>query len=362
MQRERVQPSPGPFTGKGSGNGKGKGRAGGRPEGKGGRGAGKGKGAGSSEHSRPQSRHNPGKGRAGKCEAADASPPAAPCAASTPRATAASSGAAASSSAPLPTGQPVSTGPPAPAAKAKAAAPPAPAEAVLPGSAWDAMPQLDTPSESERRLVASLSAEERERNLERLAEERMVLEAIYGEEVRAVAEAEVEDAEQDRGPTLEVRVAPQELPSPVRLEVGAALLTTLRHATVRPPRAPPTPRRPAALARPCPVCVRPLTRFTYARVYARGTAGAADRGREQSRRALVLVAGAAAAAAAPEASAAQPVMASGPLSLSSPVGGRRRIHPPAGSRAPRRPGLSTACRLAAASAARPQVPRRRGGG
>ena len=98
---------------------------------------------------------------------------------------------------------------------------------ALPAHPWEAMPALQAPSPTELRLAASLPAEERDRNIERQAEERMVLEAIYADELCPV--------ERGAGPELiEVRVALQGLPTPARLEVPAALLSHHRHAHAEP--------------------------------------------------------------------------------------------------------------------------------
>ena len=90
------------------------------------------------------------------------------------------------------------------------------------------MPALQGPSPTELRLAGSLPAEERDRNIERQAEERMVLEAIYADELCPV--------ERGAGPELiEVRIALQGLPTPACLEVPAALLSHHRHAHAAPP-------------------------------------------------------------------------------------------------------------------------------
>ena len=89
------------------------------------------------------------------------------------------------------------------------------------------MPALQGPSPSELRLAASLPAEERERNFERQAEERMVLEAIYADEL-CPADGAPENL-------IEVRISPQGLPTPACLEVPTALLSHQRHARAAPP-------------------------------------------------------------------------------------------------------------------------------
>ena len=89
------------------------------------------------------------------------------------------------------------------------------------------MPALQAPSPTELRLAASLPAEERDRNIERQAEERMVLEAIYAE-CGVGSAVELCPVERGAGPELiEVRIAPQGLPTPARLEVPFPILSLL---------------------------------------------------------------------------------------------------------------------------------------
>ena len=105
---------------------------------------------------------------------------------------------------------------------------------ALPAHPWEVMPALQAPSPTELRLAASLPAEERDRNIERQAEERMVLEAIYAE-CGVGSAVELCPVERGAGPELiEVRIALQGLPTPARLEVPAALLSHHRHARAEP--------------------------------------------------------------------------------------------------------------------------------
>ena len=203
--------------GRGRGNGdkgnhgKGRGRGEATSSGDGGNNQGKGRGRGeaaspSSKHSEGRGRPTPGKGQGDRCESREAAPEG-------------------SVDPPPPRGVPLDE----PARRAalhdRLCEPALPA---LPAHPWDVMSVLQGPSPTELRLAASLPAEERDRNIERQAEERMVLEAIYADELCPV--------ERGAGPELiEVRVALQGLPTPARLEVPAALLSHHRHARAAPP-------------------------------------------------------------------------------------------------------------------------------
>merc|ERR1719424_2071774 len=149
------------------GHGKGRGRGGAASSGDGGNNHGKGRGRGeaarsSSKHSEGQGHPTPGKGQGGRYELREAVPE--------------------GSVDPLPPrGVPLDE----PARRAalhdRLCEPALPALPALPAHPWDVMPALQGPSPTELRLAGSLPAEERDRNIERQAEERMVLEAIYAD-------------------------------------------------------------------------------------------------------------------------------------------------------------------------------------
>ena len=130
--------------------------------------------------------------------------------------------------APTPAPTPARTlgGAPSPPLAAKpAVSPPVPRPQ---GTAWDGMPWLRRRRDDG--LEQQLPAEEAERNAERRAEERMVLEAIYADDVQAVEAGGDGDGDGEALEVLELKINPQLPSDTIRLEAAAPLLARFPRA------------------------------------------------------------------------------------------------------------------------------------